>query len=164
MMTCVYDLALPDCWVAAGFVRNALWDQRQGSDSVANDVDVIYFDPADIKPETDEALEHRLRVAMPTIPWSVKNQARMHLRNGHAPYLSCEHALSFWPETATALAARCNLSGQLDLMAPFGLDDLFDGIVRPTPWILEHAPDVFDARCRDKDWLGRWPWLRIQRN
>jgi len=28
----VHDLGLPDCWVAAGFVRNAVWDHLHGRD------------------------------------------------------------------------------------------------------------------------------------
>lgn len=161
VLACARDLGLPDCWIAAGFVRNAVWDLREGSVSPVNDVDVIYFDSMNIAVEADAAIEDRLRLAMPDIPWSVKNQARMHLRNGHPPYLSCEHALSFWPETATAVAVRRTVSNELALMAPFGLDDLFDGIVRPTPWVRRHAAQVFHARCREKDWLGQWPSLHV---
>ncbi|MRE47150.1 hypothetical protein GII66_24395, partial [Escherichia coli] len=49
-------------------------------------------------------LEDRLRQQLPSLDWSVKNQARMHQRNGDYPYTSTRNALLHWPETATAIA------------------------------------------------------------
>ncbi|PLC63479.1 hypothetical protein B9P82_13400 [Citrobacter sp. L55] len=66
------------------------------------------------------------------IDWSVKNQARMHQRNGDYPYTSTRNALLHWPETATAIAVRLGKEG-LDITAPYGLSDLFELRLRPTP-------------------------------
>lgn len=40
-------LGLPQCYIAAGFVRNLVWDALHDfkSPSPLNDIDVIYFDP-----------------------------------------------------------------------------------------------------------------------
>ena len=101
------SLALPDCWIGAGFVRNAVWDAMHGKPAVArNDVDVVYFDPADTSAARDAAIEATLREAHPQAQWDVKNQARMHQRTGVAPYLNIEDAIARWPETATAVAVR----------------------------------------------------------
>jgi hypothetical protein len=55
----VHSLNLPDCWIGAGFVRNAVWDYLHGriSSPVSTDVDVIWFDASRCAPEEDEALE-----------------------------------------------------------------------------------------------------------
>jgi hypothetical protein len=40
----VRSLALPDCWIGAGFVRNAVWDHLHGREPAfpGTDVDVIW--------------------------------------------------------------------------------------------------------------------------
>ncbi|CAH7108283.1 hypothetical protein VCHA54P496_10681 [Vibrio chagasii] len=46
ILECVAQLDLPQCYVAAGFVRNLVWDHLHGFDNPTplNDIDVIYFD------------------------------------------------------------------------------------------------------------------------
>jgi hypothetical protein len=80
----VRSLNLPDCWIGAGFVRNAVWDYLHGrsSPSISTDVDVIWFDTERRSPDEDTTLEIALRSLDPTVTWSVKNQARMHAQNG----------------------------------------------------------------------------------
>jgi hypothetical protein len=42
----LHTVNLPDAWIAAGLVRNAVWDERHGfAFSVPEDIDLIYFDP-----------------------------------------------------------------------------------------------------------------------
>lgn len=91
----VRALRLPDSWIGAGFIRNAVWDhlhQRPPSPP-SGDVDVIWHDPRRTDPTEDRALETALRLAEPFFTWSVKNQARMHTRNGDAPYASATDAM-----------------------------------------------------------------------
>jgi uncharacterized protein len=98
----VAALDLPDCWVGAGFVRSAVWDHLHGraAELTWGDTDVVWFDKDRATPlSADAEIEAGLRRAEPSANWSVKNQARMHTRNGDAPYLSAEDALSRWPET-----------------------------------------------------------------
>ena len=159
----VEALALPDCWIGAGLIRNAVWDHLHGrppSREVA-DIDVIWFDAGRTDRETERALENRLADAAPGFDWSVKNQARMHLKNGDAPYNDCADALRHWPETATAVAVRLT-GGKLGILAPFGLGDLFLGLLRPTPHFSRTGKQrVFDERISSKGWLERWPSLRL---
>ena len=61
-----------------------------------------------------------LRSYLPTIPWSVKNQARMHIANNIPPYSSAVDAISKFPETATALGVK--------------LDDENNVEINSTPW------------------------------
>lgn len=159
-------LALPDCWIAAGFVRNAVWDHLAGRAPAPpdTDIDVIWFDrPAagPAHPGLDLALAQRLRALEPAADWSVKHQGRMHRRNGDPPYADATDAMRHWPETATATGVRLGPSGDLEIAAPYGLDDLFAGIVRPTPGFRTRKRDIFDARLAAKGWLARWPMLRL---
>src|SRR5688500_18269416 len=78
---------LPDAWIAAVMMDNAVRDERHGFPfSIPEDVDVIYFDTERPEPEREREIEATLHAALPDLPWSVRNQSRMHLRNGHAPY------------------------------------------------------------------------------
>lgn len=158
----VESLALPDGWIGAGFVRNAVWDALHGripDPYRLDDIDVVYFDLTDVRVDRDRELESCLRHLDGTIPWSVKNQARMHLRNRDRPYFDTADAIAHWPETATAIAARVN-EGEVEVIAPLGVDDLLDLIVRPTP-AFAHKMHLYHARLEAKDWLRRWPGLTI---
>ncbi|MBM6594964.1 nucleotidyltransferase family protein [Microvirga pudoricolor] len=156
----VEALFLPDAWIAAGILRNAVWDRLHGRTPAYDpnqDVDVVYFDRADASPERDRALEAELLTRHPGVRWSVKNQARMHVRNGDAPYQDTADAMRHWPETATAIGARAR-EARLELAMPWGWDDLFDLAVRPTPR-FEQKPDIYRDRLKAKDWRTRWPKL-----
>ncbi|MCU1719153.1 nucleotidyltransferase family protein [Pseudomonas sp. 5P_3.1_Bac2] len=158
----VRDLNLPDCWVAAGFVRNAVWDHLHGfsAPTPLADIDVLWFDPAQASAEADARLEQALRRADNRHNWSVKNQARMHLRNADLPYASTTDAMRYWCETATAVGARLNPADQLEIAAPFGLDDLFQLLVRPTPRFADDKQTIYAERLRTKNWPATWPKLR----
>jgi hypothetical protein len=162
LLELVASLRLPDGWIGAGFVRAAVWDELHGFAGPApfSDIDVVYFDPADACPARDAALEAALAAAEPGLPWSVANQARMHLRHADAPYTSTADALTHWPETCTAVAARRGAEG-IEVLAPLGLDDLLALVVRPTPHLSAH-PEICRERVRAKQWLHRWPRLRLE--
>jgi hypothetical protein len=155
-------LALPDCWIGAGFVRNAVWDALHGRApdcALLNDVDVVFCDPADSAAARDRALEAGLAARLPGVPWSVKNQARMHTRNNEAPYVDTADALARWPESATAVAARLS-NGGVQLLAPHGVGDLVGLIVRPTPAFVSRRDQVA-RRVAQKGWRARWPKLTL---
>jgi hypothetical protein len=161
VINAVADLALPDCWLAAGFVRNTVWDCMHGRSALTplNDVDVAYFEPADIDRAFESAMERSLRRSFPGVVFSVKNQARMHHKNRHQPYVSATDAISRWTETCTAVGVRRSVDG-LDVCAPHGLVDLFSLVVRPTSFDNEYLTLV-RGRVQDRGWLERWPRLRV---
>jgi hypothetical protein len=68
VLAAVEALALPDCWVGAGFVRNPVWDALHGFPWSASytDIDVVYFDAADIDPKRDDVIEAEQRLRSPT--------------------------------------------------------------------------------------------------
>lgn len=160
----VRDLGLPDCWVAAGFVRNGVWDylHEHATSALPQDIDVIWFDTHQATAARDASLETALRARDGHVNWSVKNQARMHQRNGDAPYLSATDAMRYWPETATSVGVRLEADGAIAIAAPFGLDDLFGLMVRPTRRFMGDKHATYLARIRAKGWQAAWPGLTIQ--
>ncbi|WP_054587930.1 nucleotidyltransferase family protein [Sphingopyxis macrogoltabida] len=161
-LAAVAELKLPDCWIGAGFVRDAVWDDRHGQSPMppSGDVDVLWFAPDVTDKEADRDIERQLRSSMPDLLWSVKNQARMHRHNGDAPYHSVADAMTHWPETATAVAARL-AGGRVEISAPLGLDDLFALRVRPTAAFRSEKRSIFDERIASKRWIERYPLLII---
>lgn len=150
-------------WIAAGFIRSLVWDVLSGTQTELNDVHVIWFDETS-DPQRDRVLESMLGSVMGAVPWSVENQAHLHLGHGDAPYRSVQHALKHSPETATAVAVRLDDVGKVDLLAPFGLGDLFDRRVRPTPH-MQSRPDrrgAFAGRCLSQRWEKRWPGVVVE--
>ncbi|AMG74506.1 nucleotidyltransferase family protein [Sphingopyxis granuli] len=161
-LAAVAALTLPDGWIGAGFVRDAVWDHLHGRlrSPPAGDIDVIWFSRTLVDPAIDRDIERRLSAVLPKFAWSVKNQARMHHRNGDRAYKSAADAMMHWPETATAVAARLH-AGTVEINAPFGLDDLFGLCLRPTPAFVGERRAIFDGRVASKQWLKRYPMLTI---
>jgi hypothetical protein len=63
-----------------------------------------------------------------------------------------------WPETCTAIAVR-SAGFRVELLAPFGVDDLLRMIVRPTP-AFANKLDIYRTRLARKAWSKSWPLLR----
>ena len=154
-------LALDDWCLAAGFVRNLVWDylHEKPSPTPLNDVDLIYFDRSDCSELADQDMEQQLR-RLTNHPWSVKNQARMHHRNSDPPYCSVVDAMSYWPEVETATGARLNDDNQVEVVTPFSLESLFCGEL--TLNAKRRKPDAFQQRMRAKNWLQIWPELLVR--
>ncbi len=159
-LNAVRAMKLNDGWIGAGFVRDAVWDRLHGMvpGAVFGDVDVVWFDAKLHDATHDKEREKRLCQLLPSLDWSVKNQARMHHRNGHAPYRSTEDALRYWPETATAVAVRLGEDKTIDVIAPYGLDDLFELRLKPTPSFKGDTLTIFNQRVVEKRWQERY-WM-----
>lgn len=148
-------------YAAAGFLRNLYWDHAHNlASTLLNDVDIAFFDPQSTDKSQDILLERLLNELQPTVPWSVKNQARMHMKSRHSPYLSLENALYNWVETATAIGVRVDEHQRLDFIAPWGFADLFNLWLRPTAYFFQHL-DIFHQRIAQKQWLIKWPKLQV---
>jgi len=164
-LAAVRSLDLKDSWITAGFVRNRVWDHLHGFEKPTplNDIDVIYFDPEHIDPAFEKHLDAELEKRVPGLPWQVKNQARMAQRNGDPPYRSVDEALQHWCETPTAIGVRLSAGSEIEVTAPLGLDDLFDLVVRPTPFARGHPHKLaqYRERMAKKNWPHLWPRIRV---
>ena len=71
------------------------------------------------------------------LPVEVRNQARVHLwypQKFGRPcprYMSSSHSLGFFASRTHAVGVRYGADGQLELVAPFGLDDIFSFRITP---------------------------------
>jgi hypothetical protein len=162
-LTIVRDVGIPDGYIAAGAIRDTVWDAvvEHREDGRSSDVDVIYFDAFDAGRDWPQVLAHQA----PGIRWEVTNQATVHCWQSRVlgrpvrAYPSVAAAVRVWPETATAVAVRLLCDEQVEIVAPCGLVDLFKGIIRRNP----ATPDTtaFARRIEQKQWQRRWPGLRI---
>lgn len=156
---------LPDWWICAGFVRSKIWDVLHDirERTPLPDIDVIFFDKENTGEASEKEAEQLLGRLLPGVPWSVKNQARMAVRNGMPPYASSIDAVSKFPETATALAVTLD-QGRLKLGAPWGVEDAVSGVVRPTSFFLENEEkrEIYRQRIIKKKWHLSWSGLCIQ--
>ncbi len=153
-------LQLNDWCIAAGFVRNLVWDKLHEKETPTplSDIDLVYFDPNDIAAVKDRQFEAQLKVHS-RLPWSIKNQARMHTRNNDNPYTSTYDAMSYWVEIETAVGAKLSATGEIEIVAPFGVANLFRGTITING--KRRKPGDFYKRIRNKNWLSQWPNLKV---
>lgn len=185
ILEAVQAVNLPDWWIGAGFVRNAVWDALHGysASTPLNDVDVVYFrsleeygmeegelsyaletDQANPVWEEERIAEEALALAVPATKFEVKNQARMHLwskkEHHRERYKTASEGIADWTETATAVGVRLNETNQLELFVPHP-KDLVLGIVRPTRAEFE---EKVRARAESKGWFTKWPQLHFEKS
>lgn len=86
----VQQLNLPNWCIAAGYIRNYVWDYLHGyrNQTTLNDVDVLYFDRNNLSEDAEKDYEAQLAHKFQVYNWSCKNQARMHIRNDEERYHS----------------------------------------------------------------------------
>lgn len=159
------SLNLPDWWICAGFVRSKIWDTLHNFNerTPIPDIDVIYFDPRNIDELTEKKLEEMLKTLMPKVPWSVKNEARMHIKSNMPPYSSSVDAISKFPETATALGVKLDERENVKLIAPCGISDVINLEVKPTLFFREtkERVEIYEARIIKKNWKSIWNNLKV---
>lgn len=165
ILKAVKSLNLPDCWICAGFVRSKIWDtlHQFHERTTIPDIDVAYFDPENIDESTEKEWEEMLKTLMPHIPWSVKNEARMHMKSNLPPFSSTVDAISMFPETATALGVKLNERDQVILTAPCGIQDVINLEVKPNPIFTEtkELSDIYENRINTKNWKATWNRLKV---
>jgi hypothetical protein len=161
------DVDPPDWLIAAGAVRSPVWDHLHGygSPTPLADVDVGFFDPDDLTPARDRAVEEALRARLPGVPWEAKNQAAVHLwyerRFGYAvePLTSTADAVATFPETAVCVGVRLERDDSLSVVAPYGLHDLLGLVHRYNP--RRASVEIYEQRLASKRIAERWPGATI---
>ncbi len=156
----------PDWLIGAGAIRDVVWDSLNDRPPTAipRDIDLAFFDPADLSETRERAIELELRARSPDLPWDVKNQAAVHLwypdRFGVEvqPLRSSAEAVATFPETASCVAVKLLADDGLLVVAPYGLGDLFDCVCRRNP--ARVTASFYEHRVRQKGWRARWPKMR----
>lgn len=160
-----HAVALPEARLSGSIVAQARWNETFGFDAHhgIDDVDIVYFDAADLSAEAEERAERRIADLFGDLPVrvDVKNQARVHLwyaaKFGHAisPYPSIAGAIATFPTTSAAIGLRGGDSP--DVIAPFGLSDLLSPRVRANA--AQITETYFEAKVAR--WRRFWPDLTI---
>lgn len=151
-----------EAWLAAGCIMQTVWNIQLGRPPATGirDFDVIYFDAEDLSWEAEDNLIQSAQKLWPDLEVELRNQARVHLWYPDkfgveiAPLNSLEAALHLWPATCHAIAVRKTQSG-LQVLAPWGLEDLWSGQLRANP----NCPDESAYEKKVKRWLESWPHL-----
>jgi hypothetical protein len=161
-------LAVPDWWLAAGALCQTVWNVQAGRNPTAGmgDYDLVYFDDTDLSYEAEDAVIRRARRLFADLAGvvEVRNQARVHLwyeehfGEPGARFRSSADAIDHFPTTATSVGVARSGRGELVVYAPFGLDDVLAGRVRPNP---RSAPrSVYEAKTQR--WRTEWPTLAVE--
>ncbi|MGX7876283.1 nucleotidyltransferase family protein [Mesorhizobium sp. ORM6] len=133
-------LDLPDWLVVSGVLYNTVWNHLTGKPSGygIKDIDLFYFDGTDLSYEAEDAVIRRAERHFEGLarPVEARNQARVHLwypQKFGQPcprYTSASESVSHFA-SKIAVGARHDADGQLELVAPFGLDDIFSFRITP---------------------------------
>ncbi|BAZ15050.1 hypothetical protein NIES4071_69200 [Calothrix sp. NIES-4071] len=158
VLPAIAELQLPNWWLAGGAVRNTVWRQIFSDDCklVIKDFDIAFFDAEGDRSQELGAKE-TLTNQFPNYIFDVKNQASFaRWREGRQTFVSTEDGISNWLHTATAVGVRVNIQGEWEYFTPYGLDDLFNGVIRPTPTHVNNP----DAINKGASFLQKCPALK----
>ncbi|WP_296737754.1 nucleotidyltransferase family protein [Mesorhizobium sp.] len=156
----VRELALPDWLVVSGALYNSVWNHLTGKPPGygIKDVDLFYFDDTDLSYEAEDTVIRRAAEHFEGLPLpvEVRNQARVHLwypvKFGREcpQYRNSSESVSYFASKTHAVGVRYSRDGQLDLVAPFGLDDVFSFRITPNRALdNQRTHEAKGARARE---------------
>lgn len=162
------SLDLADWWLVSGALYNTVWNHLTGRPSGygIKDVDLFYFEGNDLSWEAEDMVirtgaEHFEGLSHPV---EIRNQARVHLwfekhiGQGRAPLRSSAESISHFAAKTHAVGVKLGNAGDLDVCAPFGLDDIFS--LRMTPnRVMDNRATYETKASRAK---GLWPELVVE--
>ena len=162
------DLDLPDSLIFSGAIYQKILNHLTGRtpDYGIKDYDLAYFDMSNLSYDAEDRVIRRVAAAFAP-PLSdlveVRNQARVHLwfetkfGEPYAPLQSSAEALTRFTSPTFAVGARLEGDGQMTIVAPFGLEDIFDLRLRPNP--MRQTNGFMRTALAAQH---RWPELRIE--
>jgi len=153
-------------YLGAGCINQSVRNYLSGQNITDNidDYDLIYYDATDLSKKSKDKIEEVLRKKYRHlgIELDVTNEARVHLwfeeKFGKKieQLQSCEDAINTWPTTASAIGIN-KIDEQINVYAPYGLNDLFSMIVKPNkPDVIKH---IYEQKI--KKWSKKWPNLKV---
>lgn len=162
------DLDLPDWLIFSGAVYQRVLNRLTGRDADygIKDYDLGYFDPADVSYDAEDVVIRRVAAAFePPLREmvEVRNQARVHLwfegkfGEPYSPLSNSAEALTRFVSPLFAVAVRLEADDRLQIVAPFGLEDLFTLRLRPNPL----RPTNGFARTAASA-VARWPEIKVE--
>jgi uncharacterized protein len=154
-------------YIGAGALAQTIWNSIFGNELTygIDDIDIVYFNKDDLSELAEDTALKTLSRKLKHIPFNldIKNQARIHLwhkdKFGYQilPVTSIEDAIDRWPTTSTSIGLRIDRNKNIEIIAPFGLDDLFSGIVRANK--RQITSEIYNRKVQK--WIKKWPNLKI---
>lgn len=154
---------LPNYYVGGGAVTQTVWNYilDKPLNHGISDVDIVYYD-SDLSEEKEIKYRESIQKHFETNEFQsdVTNEARVHLWYNEAfgkeikAYDTVEEAIKSWPTTATSIGVRL-INNQLIVYAPYGLEDLFELIVRPNKIMIDKK--VYEEKINK--WKQKWQEL-----
>ena len=167
LLASIRGVRLAQWRLVAGCLYQTVWNVLTGRKrgTGIKDYDLIYFDDSDLSWAAEDRVIRVVAAATRGCvgPVEVRNQARVHLwfeaRFGTAyPQLySADEAIRRYASIVHAIGVRLEYDDRLDVVAPFGLDDLFSMVIRPN-YALENAVSHMRKARRAK---AIWPEIIV---
>ena len=135
------DLDLPDWWIVSGAIYNTVWNTQTGRPPGhgIKDMDLFYFDQDTSWAAEDQIIQRALPRFADNPPIEIRNQARVHLwysdHFGHSipPLTDCRDSIMGFAARTHAVGVKLIGSGEIEVSAPFGLEDIFEQRLVPNP-------------------------------
>lgn len=162
----VSNMNLPNLYAGGGSIDQSVWNHifSKPAGYGISDVDIVYFDQ-DLSAEKEKEVTEKITEALKNQSYAidVKNEARVHLWYEEVfgfpikQYSSAEDAVSTWPSTATSIGVYFDKQNQFQVFAPYGMNDLFTGTLRPSKLMI--SKEVYDKKTAK--WISKWPDLHV---
>jgi uncharacterized protein len=154
---------LPDWWLVSGAIYNQVWNHLTDREQMygVKDIDLFYFDPDTSWDAEDRIIRRAENLFSGPPPVEVRNQARVHLWYQdhfgfpYPPLTQSHEAIDRFACRTHCVGIR--LKDDLQVYAPYGLDDIFSFRVTPNP-ILNNR-NTHEAKAARQVLL--WPELTV---
>jgi hypothetical protein len=167
LLRAVRELSLPQWRLVSGAVYQSVWNALTGRPRGhgIKDYDICYFADDDLSWEAEDQVIRQVAAATCHLglPIETRNQARVHLwferRFGslYAPLRSTDESLTRYSAVVHAVGVRLEPDDTIDVVAPFGLGDLFAFVMRPNRFLDNIGS--FSAKAERAKAL--WPELTV---
>ena len=155
-------------YVGAGCINQTVFNYLHGFkiDANINDYDIVYYDEDTSYEKENIVIKYVKEILKDLeVDIDIKNEARVHLwynkkyNANILPYTSLEDAISRWGTTITCIGVRLE-NNNLIVDAPYGLNDLFNMIIRPVKIDFKEEDYIRKVNKWKKNWpkLKKLPW------
>lgn len=154
-------------YLAAGCINQTIFNyyHNYDLDYGIGDYDIVYYDE-DTSYEKEDIIIKDLKEKLNhlDLKFDIKNEKRVHIwynekyKTNRKEYESVEDAISKWGTTITCLGVRME-NNKLIVCAPYGLNDLFNLILRPVK--IDFTKEDYEKKVTK--WTSKWELLKVIR-
>lgn len=152
-------------YLAAGCINQTIFNyyHNYDLDYGIGDYDIVYYDE-DTSYEKEDIIIKDLKERLKhlDLKFDIKNEKRVHIwynekyKTNRKEYQSVEDAISKWGTTITCLGVRME-NNKLIVCAPYGLNDLFNLILRPVK--IDFTKEAYEKKVTK--WTSKWELLKV---